>query len=114
MSDLPAVDRLAAELDRALALPLPPEQRELLADAIVARLDPMHAPLPPRLRELAESFSALLDEIEREDGAPERDSWALTVAQDLTGPHPFKKLSEMSADDLERAEERHRKYGPDV
>ena len=64
------VDRLVDEVDRVLAMNLVPEQREVLADALVTRLDLGTRILPPRLREVAAGLNRLLDELELIDKYP--------------------------------------------
>jgi hypothetical protein len=108
------VDRLIAEVDLVLEMNLLPEQREVLADALVTRLDLEARTLPPRLREVAARLNQLLDELELLDSPQERAGWAVTIAYDLTSAEKYKSLDEMSDDEFEREIERRDKYGPDL
>lgn len=109
MTDYDPTEGLGDEVERVvLHMRLPPEQREMLADALTGKLDV--EVLPPRLREAAANFNRLLDEIGRQDGPDERLYWMLTVVSDLMVPGESKNLEDMSPDELEHELERWAKY----
>ena len=105
--DLP--ERLAEEVEHARAL-LHPEEREALADTLMARIDPRQGPLQPRAADVANRISTLLDQLE--SIGCDRADWLRMVAGDLTEPDVVKPPAKMSDDELEREMERRAKYGP--
>jgi hypothetical protein len=107
MTEHDPTEGLGDEVERVVFhMGLMPEQREMIADALMGEVE--LGSLPPRLREAADNLNHYLEEIERLEGSDARRlTWLPAVVGDLTVPEGFKRPEDMSPDERERYRERY-------
>jgi hypothetical protein len=110
MTEYDPTEGLGDEVERIVFhMELIPEQREMIADALLGEIDLRS--LPPQLREAADNLNHYLDEIARLEGSDARRlTWLPTVVGDLTVAEEIKRPRDMSPDELERYLEWRAKY----
>lgn len=108
MDERDAGDRLFDRLEAEDVMALSSEERETIADALLAG-SLKDAPLSPRALAIAREADAILVELEKKSPGS-RATWAGAARDILT--EPSKSYTDMTGDELQREIERRDKYHP--